>query len=140
MSSVKTKNRSPNVGLMALVKDITVALDKAEARLGPEAPAITTTQKQRTPKPRKGSEKVLATLAPIVQQHGLESSSLSSVVMLGRLEAAQTLLPLQTRMQKTLKRVSDELFSAQSDAWSMGLQFYSLLQRRAKSDGELTVR
>jgi hypothetical protein len=35
--------------------------------------------------------------------------------------------------------VNNELFNARSDAWSMGLQFYSLLKRRSKNDGELAA-
>jgi hypothetical protein len=35
------------------------------------------------------------------------------------------------------KRVDDDAFDAQADAWDMGLQFYSLLKRRAKNDGSV---
>jgi len=129
--------RAANVALLALVKELTAILDGAEARLGPEPPALTTPEKRRRSKPRKGAERVLIMIAPIVQQHGLDSASLNTVDMLARYDAAQTLVPLKARLTKMFKRVDDELFNAQTDAWKMGLQFYSLLQRRAKDDGEL---
>ena len=127
-----------NAGLAALVSELTALLDTAEARLGP-APAITTTQKRRTGKPRKGGDKALAMLAPIVQQHNLESPSLNTTDMLELNQKAQTLVPLQTRLVKVTKRVGDEAFNAQTQAWDMGLQLYSLVRRRAKSDGDLAA-
>jgi hypothetical protein len=59
--------------------------------------------------------------------------------MLDRYDTAQTLLPLTTRLPKISKRVGDEAFNAQTDAWNMGLQFYSLLRRRAQTDGQLAT-
>ena len=129
--------RAANVALLALVKELTAILDGAEARLGPEPPALTTPEKRRRSKPRKGAERVLIMIAPIVQQHGLDSASLNTVDMLARYDAAQTLVPLKARLTKMFKRVDDELFNAQTDAWKMGLQFYSLLQRRAKANGDI---
>src|SRR4029077_18762715 len=54
-----------------------------------------------------------------------------------RYQTAQTLAPLQSRLQKITKRVDDEVFGAQTEAWDMGLQFYSLIRRRAKTDGNI---
>jgi hypothetical protein len=112
-------------------------LDTAEAQLGPEPVLTTATQKRRVSKPRKGFEKVLGMIAPVVTQHQLESPSLNVTGMLQRSDTAQQLMPLQTRLSKISSRVGNEAFNAQTDAWSMGLQFYSLLKRRAKGDGEL---
>ncbi len=130
---------TPSVGLASLVNELSAQLDQAEARLGPEAPSLTGTEKKRAAKARKGFEKILSAIAPIVQQHGLESSSLSATAMTERMAHAQTLQPLQSRLGKMKKRVDDEVFNAQGDAWQMGLQFYSLLKSRAKGDGELAT-
>jgi hypothetical protein len=129
----------PNAGLGALVVEIANFLDGAEARLGPEPPALTGVQKKRTAKPRKGADQILSVLAPIVQQHKLESPNLSTKTMLARQATASTLKPLQLRLQKLQKRVADEAFNAQTDAWSMALQFYSLVRSRAKSDGQVAA-
>jgi hypothetical protein len=123
--------------LPSLVAQMSTFLDTAEAQLGPEPVLTTATQKRRVSKPRKGFEKVLGMIAPVVTQHQLESPSLNVTGMLQRSDTAQQLMPLQTRLSKISSRVGNEAFNAQTDAWSMGLQFYSLLKRRAKGDGEL---
>jgi hypothetical protein len=144
-SAKATASPAPTTGsvtddsLASIVAELTAALDSAETKLGPAPSISTATQKRRTAKPRKGSEKALALLAPIVQQHGLESSSLNTTAMLALNEKAQTLVPLQTHLQKVVKRVANEAFEAQTSAWNMGLQLYSLVQRRAKNDGELAT-
>ncbi|MGH7286093.1 MAG: hypothetical protein ACRELY_31615, partial [Polyangiaceae bacterium] len=65
--------------------------------------------------------------------------SLSSTEMLSQLERSTTFASALARLQKLEKRVSDEQFVAQGDAWTMGLQFYALLQRRALTDGTLAA-
>lgn len=123
--------------LPTLVAQLSAFLDTAETQLGPEPVLTTATQKRRVSKPRKGFDRVLSMIAPIVKQHQLESPSLNVTGMLQRSDTAQQLMPLQTRLSKISSRVGNEAFNAQTDAWSMGLQFYSLLKRRAKGDGEL---
>ena len=59
--------------------------------------------------------------------------------MLDQVSRATTFASALARLQKLEKRVSDEQFVAQSDAWSMGLQFYALMQRRATTDGTLAA-
>jgi hypothetical protein len=125
------------VDLSQLVKTVTALLDDAETSLGDAPPQLTATEKRRTAKLRKGGTKILLSIAPIVQQFKLDSSSLNADEMIDRLGDAEALKPLQSRLQKILKRVEDELFSAQGDAWEMGLQFYSLLKRRSRTDGEM---
>jgi hypothetical protein len=129
--------RTINVGLVTLVAELTALLDQAEARLGPQPPALTGTDKRRLSKPRKGAEKLLVSLAPVVEQNGLGSAALNAAQMMERLADAEILKPLDTRLEKIAKRVSDELFAARSDAWEMALQFYAVLKRRARHDGEL---
>ena len=128
---------STPAGLAALVAELSATLDAAESRLGPEAPAMTAVEKKRTAKPRRGSDKMLTQIAPVVVQFGLNSDSLNTTQMLAQHQIAQTLLPLQARLQKITKRVDDEVFSAQTGSWEIGLQLYSMLQRRAKSNGDI---
>jgi hypothetical protein len=135
-TTTSSSSSTSSTGLAALVTQLCAQLDAAEQQMGPADP-VTSTQKRRTGKPRKGSEKALAQLAPIVKQYGLESASLSTDQMMSRHQLAQTLVPLQARLTKVSKRVDDDVFNAQTDAWDMGLQFYSLLRRRAKTDGSV---
>lgn len=133
----KSSRNVVNVGLTKLVSELIKLLDKSEARLGPVSPGVTNTQKKRLSKPRRGSDKIVSAIAPIVQQYGLDSATLHSGEMIARHTDAQTLLPLQQRLEKILKRVNDEVFAAESASWDMALQFYALLQRRGASDGDV---
>jgi hypothetical protein len=128
----------PNVALIALVERVSSFLDSVEGDLG-SAPLLTPIERKRAAKPRRGAEKVLTMIAPIVRQHGLDSTAVSTDAMLARLADAETLQTLFTRLTKIQKRVNDELFTAQCGAWEIGLQFYALLKRRAKSDGTLAT-
>jgi hypothetical protein len=138
-SILPTTPALPNAGLAALVQQISAEIDAAEAALGPEPAVTTSIGKRRTGKPRKGAEKVLAQLAPIVAHYKLESPALSATEMVTLADRADILVPLQIRLKKLTKRIDDEIFNDSTQAWSMGLQFYTLLQRRAKKDGGLAA-
>ncbi len=140
MKAVKSKKStaSNNSNLVTFVADMSAAMDKIDERLGTDT-SVTAADKQRSVKPRKGAHKVLETLVPIVRQHGLDSPGLSSEKMSEQLVLAQTLRPLVMRIQASLERVQGQLFAAESESWTAGLQFYSLLQRRAKTDGALAA-
>ncbi len=132
-----SKKMSAQETLTKIVDQLNKSLDAAEAQLGPDAPALTPDEKRRGTRTRKGGERVLQMIAELVKAHNLDSSSLSSMQMMAQLERSTTFASALARLQKLEKRVSDEQFVAQGDAWTMGLQFYALLQRRAVADGTL---
>jgi hypothetical protein len=134
----RTKSNS-TAHVVKLAHEIAQALDKIEARLGDDTPAMTTEDKKRSLKPRKGAGKVIETLAMLVKQHGLDSAALSADAMLENVAESTALEPVEIRLQKALKRVSDNVYRAQTGAWDKALQFYALLSRRAKSDGALAA-
>jgi len=135
--SKKTKN--PNVGLTKFAEALSASIDKAEAMLGPDTLSLTPDEKRRTARQRKGGERVIQSIAEIAKAHGLDSPSLSSTSMLQSLEKSTTLGSALARIEKLQKRLSDEQFVAQNGAWSMALQFYAMLQRRATTDGTLAA-
>ena len=104
-----------------------------------KAPSLTADAKRRIVRTRKGGERVLQMISELVKAHNLDSSSLSSTQMMAQQERSTTFASSLARLQKLEKRVSDEQYVAQGDAWTMGLQFYALLQRRAVSDGTLAT-
>ncbi len=59
--------------------------------------------------------------------------------MLEQQSRSTTLSAVVARLEKLQKRVSDEQFVAQNSAWSMGLQVYAMLQRRATTDGTVAA-
>jgi hypothetical protein len=132
-----SKKMSAQETLSKIVDQLNKSLDAAETQLGTEAPSLTADAKRRIVRTRKGGERVLQQIAELVKAHNLDSSSLSSTQMMAQLERSTTFASALARLQKLEKRVSDEQFVAQGDAWTMGLQFYALLQRRAVADGTL---
>jgi hypothetical protein len=129
----------PGTGLKAIVAQISAELDAAEVALGPEPPATTPAGKRRTLKVPRAALKVVTLLAPIVQQHRLDSPGLSAQTMLDLYDTSQTLLPLQARLAKMKKRIDDSIYAVETQSWSMALQFYALLQRLAKNDGSIAA-
>jgi hypothetical protein len=126
--------KSTNIALM--LSALNASLDKADAQLA-NGPSLTPDEKRRAARARKGSERIVQTLAQLASSHGLDSSALNSSDMLERLDTATKLTP--TRLTKVLKQTSDAQFVAQNDAWAMARQFYALLQTRAASDGTLAA-
>ncbi len=109
-------------------------LDDVETKLGPPL-ALTSAEKRRIGKIRKGGDQIVRTIAPLANQYGLNSASLDADTMSARLADAQTLIPLQQKIDKVSKRVSDLIFRAHADSWLSALEFYALLRRRAATDG-----
>jgi hypothetical protein len=70
----------------------------------------------------------------LAKSHGLDSKAVSSDEMSAHLDRFEALSSLQAVLTKATARVTDERFLAGSDAWTIALQFYALLQRRALAD------
>ena len=86
------KNNTSNNTLAKLLDVLNASLDKADAELA-NGPSLTPDQKRRAARARKGSERIVQTLAELASSHGLDSSALNSSVMLERLESATKLTP-----------------------------------------------
>jgi hypothetical protein len=126
---------SPETAL--LVTTLNTFLDGAEACWNAEAPSLTSMAKRRAAKPRKGAEKIIRSVAQVVEQHRLDSHALNAAEMMRRLADAEALQQVEARFGAIYKRLGDERFNAKGDAWGMALQFYSLFKTRALKDGEL---
>lgn len=135
-SPAPTPPPDPNTALEAYVQQTVTDLDNVEAGLGGDPP-LTPVQKRHAAKLRKGGEKVVAQIGDLATQHQLESPALQVSVMLALMGRAQALQPLADRLAAFAKHVADVIFSAQSAAWVMAMQYYALLQRRAAADAEL---
>ena len=113
-------------------------LDTIEAGLG-DNPALSPADKRHAAKFRKGGAKVVAQIGNLTKQHDLELQTLPVAVMLTLLGKADALQVLADRVAAFTKHITDVIFSAESSAWSMALQYYALLQRQAKDSGDLTA-
>jgi hypothetical protein len=126
----------PNAALEAYVQQTVTDLDTVEAGLGGDPP-LTPAEKRHAAKLRKGGDKVVGQIGDLATQHQLESPALQVSVMLALMGKAHALQPLADRLAAFVKHVTDVIFSAQSAAWVMAMQYYALLQRRAATDAEL---
>lgn len=126
----------PNAALAVFVQQTIATLDGVEVGLGNDPP-LTPVEKRHAAKLRKGGEKALEQIGNLAQQHQLESPALKVSDMLALIGKASAVQPLADRATAFVKHVQDVLFAAQSAAWVMGMQYYALLQRRARTDAEL---
>jgi hypothetical protein len=128
----------PSAALEAYVNQTVSDLDTFEAGLGGDPP-LTAVEKRHAAKLRKGGDKVVTQIADLARQHQLESPALQVSAMLALMGKAEALQPLADRLAAFVKHVTDVIFSAQSAAWVMAMQYYALLQRRAATDAELAT-
>jgi hypothetical protein len=136
MSTKTTKTESQS--LAETVAEMIAFIEKVE-RLLPDTSNMHAAAKRRMPKPRRGNERVIATVANLAQTHGLDSPSLHSTAMIENMDRVRLLMPLETRLTALSKRVSDLRFLEQTQAWSSALQFWALLRRRAPTNSQLAV-
>lgn len=136
MSTPIATSPAATAQLAAYVQQTVAEIDTIEAQLGAD-PALTGSEKRHAAKLRKGGARVIVQIGDLATQHQLESPALLVSVMIGLLGKAQALQPLADRLAAFVKHVNDVVFSSQSTAWVMALQYYALLQRRATTDAEL---
>jgi hypothetical protein len=129
----------PNAALVAAAQQAVATLVGAEATLGVGDAPLTSADKRRSTKLRKGGEKYVAQIGNLAKQYQLETPAMQVVTMLTLLGKATALQPVLDQLTIFLKHVSDSVFAAQSQAWDMALQYYAMLHRRAKTSGDLAT-
>jgi hypothetical protein len=126
----------PNAAIEQYVQQAVSDLDAVEVSLGSD-PFLSPAQKRHAAKLRKGGAVILAQIGNLATQQQLESPALQVSDMTVSLGKAQALQPLADRLAAFSRHVDDIIFTSQSSALVTGLQFYALLQRRAKANAEL---
>jgi hypothetical protein len=112
-------------------------VDQVTALVGP-APSLSVTEVRRSPKLRKGAEKVIPTIAALSDQLGLALPSVTpTATILAKMKQVQDLVPLQKKMSSALKQIEDVIFAAGSESWAGATAHYTVLKRLAKSNGDL---
>jgi len=100
-------------------------------------PALSTKDRVRSIKLRKGGETVIPTVATLSTQFGLTVASHPTTTMVEKAKRAQSLIPLHKQLVTATKQVADQMFSANSESWAAATVHYSMLKRLAKTDGDL---
>jgi hypothetical protein len=135
-----SKSTKSTPSLADVVTEATGHLDDTDAKLGAQAPQLTAADKRRSVKFRKGAAQIIPAIAALLQSAGIDATGLSVDQMTSDLQRAQTLVPLQTRLQALLKRVGDEVFTAQTSSLGTAMSGYALLQNMAKRNGDIATQ
>lgn len=114
-------------------------VDQAIAAINPGGPAMTTTQRRRTVKIRKGGEKFIPILVEIATTYAITSPVHAVGEMTTQLELVQKLVPLLRRVQVLLKLLEDTDLTANSDMWGTATFVYSVAKHMAKRDGNIAL-
>ena len=106
------------------------------ALVGP-VPALTTKDRARSAKLRKGGETVIPTVAALSDRFGLTVADHPTTTMVQSAKKAQSLIPLYKQLVLATKQVADQMFSANSESWGSATVHYTMLKRLAKTNGDL---
>jgi hypothetical protein len=128
-ASPATSASNPLDQAQALVKQIV-------AIVGP-APALTTKDRTRSLKLRKGGETVIPTVAALSDQFGLSVADYPTATMTSKAKKAASLIPLHKLLVETTKNVEDQMFEANSESWEAATAHYALLRRLSRTNGGL---
>ena len=133
---VTTPTSSPSVATLAYIKKCTSLLDQIDAAF-PQGDALTSKQKKRQPKARKGSERFTPQLVALARQFGVNLSLVPLDAISNASTEANALVPLLKRIEALTTRASSRMFSLQSATWSGSSKLYSVLKRLAKDNGDI---
>ncbi len=111
-------------------------LDSITTIAGP-VPALTSKDRKRSLKLRKGGEKVVPTLLALSDRIGLNIPSHPTSAIQANLDKVKTLSPVHESVVSAEKHLGDAIFQAQSKIWEGATVHYSVLKRLGKSDGDI---
>jgi len=131
-----SSTRTP-ADLALAVKKAVAALADLQKELGVSAPSYTAKQKRRTARFRTGGESVIATIANVATHTGTTVATLPLDEMKDLLAMATSVERLHLHVEKLDKDLSAFVFGARAAAWSTAMQYYALLQRMAKRNGNI---
>jgi hypothetical protein len=111
-------------------------LASVAAVAGP-APALTSKDRKRSVKLRKGGEKVVPTILALSDRLGLSLPSHPTAAIQADLDKVKTLAPVHVGIVSAEKHLGDAIFQAQSRIWEGATVHYTVLKRLAKTDGDI---
>jgi hypothetical protein len=111
-------------------------LDSITTIAGP-LPALTSKDRKRSLKLRKGGEKVVPTLLALSDRIGLNVPSHPTSAIQANLDKVKALSPVHESVVSAEKHLGDSIFQAQSKIWEGATVHYTVLRRLAKTDGDI---
>jgi hypothetical protein len=126
------------IDIKTRVANAVTVLQQLVVDLGlPEPKPLTANQRKQVTRSRKGSEKVIPTLATLAGKYGIEIAQQPTAAMSSAAELAAQLDPLQKQLVALTTLVSENASNAASDSWSTATTLYSVLKRISKRDVKL---
>jgi hypothetical protein len=111
-------------------------IDSITTIAGP-APALTSKDRKRTSKLRKGGEKVIPTILALSDRIGLSVPEYPTATIQANLDKVKTLSPVHEGVVSAEKHLGDAIFQAQAQIWEGATVHYSMLKRLAKTNGDI---
>jgi hypothetical protein len=123
---------------LARVARCSALLDEAIA-LFQDGTDLTSLDRKRIKKIRKGGEKIIPIVAQAAKQAGVNLPLAQVAPMEESLAEAQALVPLQAKLGLLQKRISDQSFTSDGGSWATATALYSVLRRLSKNNGQLAT-
>jgi hypothetical protein len=111
-------------------------LDAVTAIAGPKL-ALTSKDRRRSVKLRKGGEKIVPTILALSDRIGLTVPSHPTAAIQANLDKVKTLSAVLEGVVSAQKHLADALFQAHSEIWGGATVHYTMLKRLAKGDGDV---
>lgn len=99
--------------------------------------ALTPSERQALPYPRKGGERFYPTLIALAKKYDLQMPAYPLAAIEAELQQAGLLAPLEHSVAELVTRLSDTQRRRQAEAWSTATMTYSMLVRLARRDGDV---
>lgn len=120
----------------SIVDDVQKLMEKISLLVG-DQPPLTGKDRIRSTKFPKGGETIVAMLAALMDQFGVDMTPHPTSGTLAQLKLAQDLIPLHKQLVVALKKVDDAIFLGHSRSWAHTSVYYVTLRRLAGEDGNL---
>jgi hypothetical protein len=116
------------------------ALNAIEQALRKMGQPLTKKQLRELSKPRKGSDRIIPTLARLAGEHRMDVSPTSPDDMVEQLALARRIQTLLSACEAVTRAARDTMLRAESTSWSAATLYYSLLNRVAKASPRLRAQ
>jgi hypothetical protein len=107
------------------------------AKIAGPLPALTSTDRKRSLKLRKGGEKIVPTILALSDRVGLHVPSHPTAAIQANLDKVKALSPVQEGVVSAQKHLDDAVFQAHSEMWAGATVHYTMLKRLAKTNGDI---
>jgi hypothetical protein len=135
--ATKAKAKSASVSSDPLIEKACADVDALSKELAPRTVTLSSSERKRVLKARKGWEGLVPKLANLAQRYGVSLPGVSIDDMLSEMRAAQGISPLVGRVAKLDQSVTDSYLQSQGNMWQSATALYTVLCRAEVANPEL---